>query len=198
MADEKENRVMEMVVSSVTPTELLAGKLIGLGSVGLLQVAIWSTLGLTTAVSMAVTFVINPPLFFFCALFYLLGYALYGSLLLGIGSLGTNQREATQLTWFISITVMSPVFVWMSILTSPQSTLARVFTFIPLTTPMTMMLRYSVDPTHTPLWEILVAIAVLVASTVLAIRLSAKLYRLGLLLYGKRPTVKEIWRWVRA
>ncbi len=198
LADEKENRVMEMVVSSVTPTELLAGKLIGLGSVGLLQVAIWSILGVGTALSLAVTFVVNPTLFVFCTVFYLLGYALYGSLLLGLGSLGSNQREATQFTWFISITVMSPVFVWMSILTSPQSTLARVFTFIPLTTPMTMMLRYSVDPEHTPGWEIALAIAILIGSTILAIRFSAKLYRLGLLLYGKRPTLPEIWRWLWA
>jgi ABC-2 type transport system permease protein len=196
MADEKENRVMEMVVSSVTPAELLTGKLIGLGAVGLLQVLIWSAMGIGTALSLAVSLVVNPPLFLFCALFYLLGYLLYGSLLLGVGSLGSNQRESTQLTWFISVTVMSPIFVWLSILSSPQSTLARVFTYIPLTTPTTMMLRYSVDPRGTPWWEIVLAILLLLGSTALSIRISARLYRLGLLLYGKRPSIREIWRWV--
>jgi len=198
MADEKENRVMEMVISSVTPEQLLTGKLIGLGAVGLLQVAIWSALGVGTAISMAFTFVVNPALFVFCTVFYLLGYVLYGSLLLGVGSLGSNQRESTQLTWFITVTVMSPVFVWVSILSSPQSALARVFTYIPLTTPTTMMLRYSVDPRGTPWWEVALAIAVLIGATALSIRVSAKLYRMGLLLYGKRPAVREIWRWLWA
>ncbi len=198
LADEKENRVMEMVISSVTPEQLLTGKLLGLGSVGLLQVAIWSVMGISTALSLAVGFAINPALFLFCALFYLLGYLMYGSLLLGIGSLGTNQREATQFTSVLTITIVSPAFIWMSILTTPQSTLARVFTYIPLTTPMTMMLRYSIDPSGTPWWEVALAILVLLGSTVLSIRVSAKLYRLGLLLYGKRPTVGEVWRWLWA
>ncbi|MBI2931684.1 MAG: ABC transporter permease [Planctomycetes bacterium] len=198
MADEKENRVMEMVISSVTPEQLMTGKLIGLGAVGLLQVAIWSLMGTGTALGLAMSFAINPPLFLFCAIFYLLGYLLYGGLLLGIGSLGSNQRESTQFTWFISVTVMSPVFLWVSILSSPQSTLARVLTYIPLTTPTTMMLRYSVDPIGTPWWEIVLSIALLIASTVLAIRAAAKLYRVGLLLYGKRPALKEVWRWLWA
>jgi ABC-2 type transport system permease protein len=98
----------------------------------------------------------------------------------------------------ISLFLVSPVFVWTSILSSPQSTLARVFTYIPLTAPTTMMLRYAVDPAGTPGWEVALAIAVLVGSTIVAIRVSAKLYRLGLLLYGKRPTIPEIWRWMRA
>jgi ABC-2 type transport system permease protein len=187
-----------MVISSVTPTELMTGKLIGLGAVGLLQVGIWSVMGITTALGLAASFAINPKAFLFCGVFFVLGYILYGSLLLGLGSLGTNQRESTQFTWFITITVMSPLFVWMSILSSPQSTLARVFTYIPLTTPTTMMLRYSVDPAGTPWWEVILAVALLLVSTAAAIKLSAKLYRLGLLLYGKRPTVGEIWRWLWA
>lgn len=198
MADEKENRVMEMVISSVTPVELMTGKLIGLGAVGLLQVAMWSLMGVGTALGLAVSFAVAPSLFFFCALFFLLGYVLYGSLLLGVGSLGTNQRESTQLTWLVSFTVVSPAFVWVSIISNPQSTLARVFTYVPLTTPMTMMLRYSVDPAGTPWWEVALSIATLLAATVLAVRLSAKLYRIGLLLYGKRPTLPEIWRWLWA
>lgn len=198
MADEKENRVMEMVISSVTPAQLMTGKLIGLGAVGLLQVAIWSLMGVGTVVGLAVSFVVAPKLFAMCAVYFLLGYVLYGSLLLGVGSLGTNQRESTQFTWLISIFVMSPLFVWMSILSSPQAALARVFSWFPLTTASTMMLRYSVDPAGTPAWELLLTIPWMLLWTVLAVRLSAKLYRVGLLLYGKRPSVREVWRWLRA
>lgn len=197
MADEKENRVLEMVISSMTPTQLMAGKLAGLGAVGLLQIAVWSTLGVATAVSMAVTLAVNPALFAICGVFYLLGYILFGCLLLGIGSLGSNQREATQYTWILSMISVSPVFVWMSILSEPQGVLARVFSYIPLTASTTMMLRCGVDPKGTAAWEIALAMAVLAASCVGALRLSAKLYRVGLLLYGKRPTIAEVWRWLR-
>ncbi|MBI4565152.1 MAG: ABC transporter permease [Planctomycetes bacterium] len=198
VADEKENRVLEMVISSVTPGQLMTGKLIGLGAAGLLQVAIWSALGVSGVIWFVASFVINPGLFVFCALFYLLGYLLYGSLLLGIGSLGTNQRESTQYTWVLSVLTMSPVFVWFNILSEPHGTVARVFTWIPLTSPMTLMARFTVDPRGTPLWEILCVIALLAAATFLALRFAAKLYRVGLLLYGKRPTPREIWRWMWA
>jgi ABC-2 type transport system permease protein len=198
MADEKENRVLEMVISSVTPGQLMAGKLIGLGAAGLLQVAIWSALGVTTVLLLAFSFALNPGLFAFCAIFYLLGYLLYGSLLLGIGSLGSNQRESMQYTWVLSLTTVAPLIFWFNILSDPQSTLAHVFTAIPLTAPMTMMVRYAVDPAGTPTWQIPATLAWLGLSTFLALRVSAKIYRVGLLLYGKRPTPREIWRWIRA
>jgi len=198
MADEKENRVLEMVISSVTPGELMAGKLIGLGAAGLLQVGIWSGLGITTVLLFVVSFALHPGLFAFCAVFYLLGYLLYGSLLLGIGSLGSNQRESMQYTWILSLTTASPLVFWFNILSDPQSTLAHIFTAIPLTAPITMMVRYSVDPAGTPGWQILATLAWLVISTLLALKISAKVYRVGLLLYGKRPTPREIWRWIRA
>ena len=197
MADEKENRVLEMVVSSLTPVQLMTGKLIGLGGVALLQISIWSVLGVTTILGLAVSFVVNPSIFLVNGLFYLLGYVLFGSLLLGIGSLGSNQREATQYTSIITILSICPIFFWLAIVSEPQGTLARIFTFIPLTTPVTMMLRVGVDPAGTAWWEILAAVALLVLSTAVSLRISAKLYRVGLLLYGKRPTPAEMWRWMR-
>ena len=90
----------------------------------------------------------------------------------------------------------SPVFLIFAIFERPQGGLARVFSFIPFTAAPTMMLRYTVDPQGTPVWEILLSLAVLAVSTVLALRVSARLFRAGLLLYGKRPGVREIWRWV--
>jgi len=198
MADEKENRVLEMVISSVTPGQLMAGKLIGLGGAGLLQVAIWSVLGVTTVLWLVTAFALNPGLFGFCAIFYLFGYLLFGSLLLGIGSLGSNQREAMQYTWVLSLMNAVPAMLWFVVLSEPQGAVARGLTLFPLTAPVTIMARYSVDPAGTPTWEILATIGWLALWTWLALRFSAKIYRVGLLLYGKRPTPREIWRWLRA
>ena len=198
MADEKENRVLEMVISSVTPDQLMAGKLIGLGGAGLVQVAAWSVLGVTSVFMLLTAFALSPALFAFCALFYMFGYLLFGSLLLGIGSLGSNQREAMQYTWLLSLANAIPVMLWFVVLSEPQGTIALVLTAIPLTAPVTIMARYSVDPAGTPLWQILATIGWLALWTFLALRFSAKIYRVGLLLYGKRPTPREIWRWLRA
>jgi ABC-2 type transport system permease protein len=198
MADEKENRVLEMVISSVTPGQLMAGKLIGLGGAGLLQVAIWSVLGISTVIWLVSAFALNPGLFFFCAVFYLFGYLLFGSLLLGIGSLGSNQREAMQYTWLLSLMNAIPAMLWFVVLSEPQGTIAKALTVFPLTAPVTMMARYSVDPAGTPLWQILATMGWLALWTYLALRFSAKIYKVGLLLYGKRPTPREIWRWLRA
>jgi ABC-2 type transport system permease protein len=198
MADEKENRVLEMVISSVSPSQLMAGKLIGLGAAGLLQVAIWSVLGVSTVVIMVTQFALNPSLFLFCAVYYFFGYLLFGSLLLGIGSLGSNQREAMQYTWVLSLMNAVPAMLWFVVLSEPQGAIVRGLTIFPLTAPVTMMARYAVDPAGTPLWEILGSMVWLGLWTFLALRFSAKIYRVGLLLYGKRPTPREIWRWLRA
>lgn len=198
MADEKENRVLEMVISSVTPGQLMAGKLIGLGAAGLLQVAIWSILGVTAVLWLVTAFALNPSLFLFCAVFYFFGYLLFGSLLLGIGSLGNNQRESMQYTWVLSLMNAVPAMLWFVVLSEPQGTVARVLTVIPLTAPVTIMARYSVDPVGTPLWEILATVGWLALWTFLALRFSAKIYRVGLLLYGKRPTPREVWKWLWA
>lgn len=198
MAEEKENRVMEMVLSSVTPTELMFGKLAGLGAAGLLQLAIWVVMGVTGILAFAVQIVLEPGLFFFCLLFFLLGYVLYGSLMLGFGSLGTNFRESQQMASIWSFVAVSPLVIMFALFETPHAPLARVFSFIPFTAPTTMMFRYTIDPKGTPALDIAAAVVILAASTFLAIKVSARLYRAGLLLYGKRPGVREIWRWLLA
>ncbi len=198
MADEKENRVLEMVISSMSPVSLMAGKLIGLGSVGLLQVFLWTLTGVGLAVYFGALFIINPGLWIVCGIYYILGYALFGSLLLGIGSLGTNLREAQQYTAGITLLSIAPVMILPAIVGEPQGVLARVLSYVPFTAPVTMMMRFGVDAAHTAAWEVALSIVVLVASTILAVRISAKLYRVGLLMYGKRPTLKELWRWTWA
>lgn len=197
MAEEKENRVMEMVLTSVTPRELMVGKLLGLGGAGLLQLSCWS--GMSIAVTLLVqvlTVSLQPQIFFVCFVYFLLGYLLYGSLMLGFGSLGSNFRESQQMASIWSLIGSSPVFILIALFESPQGGLARVFSFIPFTAPTTMMFRYVVDPKGTPLWEMLLSAGILAGTAWLALAASAKLFRVGLLLYGKRPSPREIWRWL--
>jgi ABC-2 type transport system permease protein len=196
MAEEKENRVLEMVISSISPNELMLGKLIGLGGAGLLQMTVWVIMSLVSVILMAIQFVVAPAAFAVCFTYFLLGYLLYGSLMLGFGALGTNLRESQQMASLWSFIGASPALIMIALFEAPQGMLARVFSYIPFTAPTTMMFRYVIDPKGTPLYDIVASMLLLVGSTWFAIRVSARLYRAGLLLYGKRPGIREIWRWM--
>jgi ABC-2 type transport system permease protein len=196
MAEEKENRVMEMVLSSLTPDQLMMGKLLGLGGAGLLQLLVWVTMGVSGVVALAVQVVLAPSAVAVCFVYFLLGYLLFGSLMLGFGALGSNFRESQQLASIWSLVGISPIFVLVALLENPQGMIARVFSFVPFTAPTTMMFRYTIDPAGTPWYDLAGSIAVLLLSTALALKISARLFRVGLLLYGKRPGVREIWRWM--
>jgi ABC-2 type transport system permease protein len=196
MADEKENRVMEIVLSSITPNELMLGKLVGLGAAGLLQLAIWVSMGVVGILFFAVQIVLDPFSFVYCFVFFLLGYVLFGSLMLGFGALGTNFRESQQMASLWGFIGSAPMFAQIVLVEDPHGTVARVFSYIPFTAPVTMMLRYTIDPKGMPWYEVPAVISILLVSIFLALRLSAKLYRVGLLLYGKRPSVREILKWV--
>jgi ABC-2 type transport system permease protein len=196
MAEEKENRVLEMVLSSVKPDQLMFGKLMGLGAAGLLQMTIWTMMSFVGALYSATQLVISPAAFAFCFTYFLLGYVLFGSLMLGFGSLGTNLRESQQMASIWSFIGATPAFIVIALFEAPQGTVARIFSYIPFTAPTTMMFRYVVDPKGTPFLDIIASMGILLVSTWLAIKVSARLYRAGLLLYGKRPGPKEIWRWI--
>jgi ABC-2 type transport system permease protein len=205
MAEEKEHRVMEMVISSVTPDQLMVGKLVGLGAAGLVQMAVWVGTGAialgTGAIGMTLLggrLPVASDAFVFCFVYYLLGYVLYGSLMLGFGALCTNLRESQQMSAVWSFLGASPILLILLLIEEPQGTLARIFSYVPFTAPTTMMFRTTLDPKGTPTLDIAGSIAVLAISTIVALRVSARLYRAGLLLYGKRPGLREICRWLVA
>lgn len=196
MAEEKENRVMEMVLSSITPDQLMLGKLMGLGAAGLVQLAVWATISVVSVVLSAISFVLAPSAFVLAFVYFLLGYVLFGSLMLGFGALGTNLRESQQMASVWSFIGASPAMIVIALFEAPQGTIARVFSYIPFTAPTTMVFRYVIDPKGTPVIDIVGSMLLLVGSTWVALRISARLYRAGLLLYGKRPGLREIWRWM--
>ena len=205
IADEKENRVIEVILSSVTAEDLLRGKLIGLAGVGLTQVGIWLLLGqaalmlgLAAFPGMGnVTRLVNlsPLVILQLVLFFGLGFALYASLMAGLGALGTSYRETQQISGMVSVLAFMPFFVLAVILQYPNGAVATTMSLIPFTAPTTMAIRLTI--TEIPLWELAASSGLILFSVWLIQKLSAKLFRFGLLIYGKRPTFSETLRWLR-
>jgi ABC-2 type transport system permease protein len=196
LGDEKENRVMEMVLTSVRAEELMWGKLLGLGGAGFLQLIIWGTMSVTGLLTFAIPLVLEPVTVLVCLPLFLLGYLLIGSLMLGTGSLGSNLREVNQWSAVWATLSVIPMFMLQPVLAEPHGALARGLTFFPLTTASMLILRYALDPDGLPLWELAAAYAVLIVSCWLAVKGASKIYKVGLLLYGKRPTPRQLWRWL--
>jgi ABC-2 type transport system permease protein len=200
-ATEKENKVVEVLLASANPDEILAGKLFGLGFAGLLQIAVWLVivlvggLGVIPLVMSAgieipwVALALAIPLFVVAFLFF-------GSLMMGTGSLGTNMREAQQLSMVWSLMAALPMMMLAVLLREPHGTVARVMTWLPISSGQIIMLRASTDLAALEWWEVAGAFAVLIVSTWLAIKLGARLFRIGLL-SASRPNLKEIIRQAR-
>jgi ABC-2 type transport system permease protein len=197
VAEEKETRVVEIVISSVRPMELMAGKVIGLGALGLTQVLVWLLSavafsgGLVAIVAAAGAFLIPTRVLVLGVVYYLLGYTLYAILMAGIGALGTTMQESQQLAGIFSFFAAIPYMLSGFLFANPNVLLARVLSFFPLTAPTMMMLRLPLA--EVPWVDVAGSIAVLIVFIPLALWVGAKLFRVGLLIYGQRPTLKEIW-----
>ncbi|MCS6803596.1 MAG: ABC transporter permease [Acidobacteriota bacterium] len=195
IAEEKQNRVIEVLLSSAKPTQLLAGKILGLGAAGLLQVTFYIALIFVPAMSWFVTMQINTEKLLLSVVYFILGYLLFACLLAATGVIGNTVQESSQLSAIWTMTSMIPMFLLAPISTEPNGVLARVFSFFPLTTPVTMMLRISAG--DVPVVDIVSSVVVLLASIYLAVKGAAKVFRASSLMYGKRPSLPEIIRWLR-
>lgn len=195
VAEEKENRVIEVMLSSVSHNELLAGKVLGLCAAGLTQLGVWILMGVAPAVYFFPDLDLRWSQLLIALLFFVLGFTLFGALMGGLGSLGNNFRESQQTAMVASLSAVIPLLLIMPILMQPNGTLARILSYVPLTAPVTIVLR--IGATRVPWWDILLSAAILFGSLFLFIRIAAKLFRLGTLMYGKRPSVVEIVRWLR-
>ena len=196
IAEEKENRLVELVLSSVSALEWFTGKVIGLGAVGLTQVLIWvMTIAAFSSGAVFVLAMAIPTLptykLLVLPLFYLLGYLLYAVLYAGLGALGTNHRESQQVAGIISFIAAVPFMVSGVLFANPNSPIIRALTFFPLTAASMVMLRLPMS--NVPITDILVSLVMLVVTIPLAAWLGAKLFRMGILMYGKRPSLKEVW-----
>ncbi|MFO7525134.1 MAG: ABC transporter permease [Ignavibacteriaceae bacterium] len=194
LLEEKSNRIIEIIVSSCNSNQLLAGKVIGLSALGLTQILIWMMIGVALAGSAVIPLDafknILPMLVYF-----VLGFVFFTTLFVGIGSIVSTEQEAQQITSYLSIILVIPVVIVFPAMQNPDSMLIKVLSYIPLTTPSVMILRLNIAPIE--LWEITATIGILILSTYLTIKLSSKIFRIGILAYGKMPNLKELKSWIR-
>ena len=230
--EEKNSRVLEVMVSSVKPFDMMMGKILGVAAVAAVQVLIWGVLicgvsalampalipsdimqnveamqqgtlnmaqadmdmDMLRAIGTATDFGYLATIFVWLLLFIIGGYLLYSALFAAIGSSVDSVQDAQQLQTPVMMPIIFSIIIMMTILNDPNSTLAVWCSYIPFTSPVVMMARI---PSGVPVWQIVVSLAILYATFVAAVWFAAKIYRVGIFMYGKKPSFRELWKWVR-
>jgi len=195
--EEKSSRVIEVILSAVSPRELMAGKLLGQMAVSLLAMSIYIAMGLAMLTSFSLFGLLNVSLIFYLVIFFLLTYFVFGSLLMAIGSAVNDMREAQGLMMPIIILLVIPYVLAMPISRDPNTVFATAMSFIPPINGFAMLIRMA-SLTPPPLWQVWLSIAIGIGSAFAAIAFTAKVFRIGLLMYGKPPDFATLIRWVRA
>jgi len=226
--EEKNNRVVEIIISSVKPFELMMGKILGVTMVALTQFVVWITMSVIGALVLNTGFSsmqknmpggdqsilskldilqiftqishslleLNFPLIIFVFIvFFLLGYIFYSSIYAAIGSAVDNETETQQFTLFAILPLTLGMYGSFSLMNNPDGPLGFWLSIIPFTSPVAMIARI---PYGVPAWEIALSIFLLLATTIFMIFLAGKIYRVGILMYGNKATLKELWKWIRS
>ena len=194
LVEEKANKLIEILISSCTPEELLAGKILGLSALGLFQMLIWTCIGIAL-IGGSIIPVSAFNNFFIMLVYFILGFLFYTALFVGIGSIVTTEQEAQQITSYLSLLLVLPIAISASAIFNPDSLLVEILTYIPFTIPAIMLLKLNV--TNVPAIEIFSTILIMIASIYITIFVSAKIFRIGILSYGKRPGIKELISWIK-
>lgn len=209
--EEKTSRIMEVLASSLTPFQMLLGKVLGVGAAGLLQMAIWGgTVFLITSqrVHLAALFGVSADamqsfpiptmsgsLLVIFLLYFVLGFLLYGALYAAIGAMCNTIQETQQYATFVTFAILIGFFAVFALINNPSGDLGVTMSFIPFFSPFTMPVRWSLA--SVPIPQLLLSLALMVIGLLACVWLAARIYRTGILMYGKKPSVKELWRWLR-
>lgn len=199
--DEKTSRVMEVMLSTARPTEMMAGKVIGVGAVGLTQVAIWLITALLVSSPSLIAGadmlkgIVSLRLLIYFSIFFLLGYALYSTLCAAVGSIVNSEQEAQQLQILVMMPMIVSVIIMVNVIQNPGAASAVWASLFPLTAPLLMFLRIAMEPP--PVWQIALSITLMIATIYGLVWACGRIYRVGVLMYGKRPTLPEIMKWIR-
>ena len=206
--EEKQTRVAEVVVSSVEPWKLLGGKVIGVGAVGLTQFAVWISSAilllryrgqiLERLGASAMSFTtpdVTIGMGIVLLLFFVTGYVFYSSLFAAVGAMVSSEQEAQQALMPIILLLVSSFVFFPPILSKPTSGLAHTLSWLPFSAPIVMPLRIAVIPVAG--WEVAVSLISVAAGSYIAVWIAARIYRTGMLMYGKRPSMREVARWLR-
>jgi ABC-2 type transport system permease protein len=201
ISEEKENRLMEVLLSSVSARQLLVGKVLGLGAAGLAQIVLW-VISFWVLVDVALakipglsTASMPPSLLILALAYYVLGYLLFAVIMAVLGSIGTTARESQSWSTIVALTATLPMFFLNVIIENPNHAISVVFTLIPTTSSITAMMRLPTE--GIPAWQLGLSLALLVAAIVFCMWAGAKVFRACLLMYGKRPSLREIARYIR-
>jgi ABC-2 type transport system permease protein len=200
VVEEKSTRVIEILVTSITPLQLLVGKVIGLGLLGLLQMAVWLVAGLIFVnVGGSIPFLqgvtIPLDLIIVTLVYFLLSYFMYAGLMGAIGAISNSEQESRQVAGLITLLAIVPFFFITAFIFTPNSPLVTALTLIPFTAPLSVILRMSLSAI--PAWQLVVSLGLLLVTTVLVLWGGARIFRWSLLMYGKRPGPRDLWQVVR-
>jgi ABC-2 type transport system permease protein len=201
--EEKTSRIFEVMLATIRPAEMMAGKIIGVGSVGLTQVALWLAVGLLLARSPMATHLaghslqitLTGPQVVYFFIYFILGYVFYSSIAAALGAMTNSEQELQQLNMFLILPLAFCFVMLKNVLETPDGTLARVLALIPPFTPLLMYLRVCLG--HPSPFEVIASIVLTSASIYAIIWVTSRIYRIGVLMYGKRPNIVEILRWLR-
>jgi len=194
VVEEKSNRVIEVLLSSCSARDLMVGKILGLSGLGILQILIWGSIGLALSLKSGTNIFVLENLLL-SAVYLFLGYVLYSAIFVAAGSPVTTEQEAQQITSYVSLFLVFPIVLAIPAMQNPNSPLIKILSFIPLLTPAFMVLRIPIQMPET--WEILTTIGIMIVSSVGMMWVAGKIFRIAILVYGKRPTIPELIRWIR-
>ncbi|MBN2183730.1 MAG: ABC transporter permease [Candidatus Krumholzibacteriota bacterium] len=201
--EEKNNRVIEVMLSSLRPIDLLLGKIIGVGAVGLTQYLIWVTCALVFALYglslggpvAEIAANLSPATMAYFVVYYLLGFFFYATMFAGVGAVCNTDQEAQQLQQPIVLCLVFTIIVPMMIIQNPDGMFATLLSLIPMFTPIVMFMRINI--LTPPAWQILLSILIMLGAIYISALISAKIFRIGILMYGKRPDMREIFKWMK-
>ena len=197
--EEKTSRIFEVLLATIRPEEMMAGKVLGVGAVGLTQVGIWIIAGLLVTkfglLAAGVTFSITPPQVAFFILFFLLGYILYSSVAAALGAMTSSEQELQQLNMFLMLPLIACSVVILRVVRDSDGLVAKAFSFFPFCTPLIMYVRIAVH--QPPVWQIALSIVDLILTILAVLWFASRIYRVGILMYGKKPNLPEILRWLK-
>jgi len=202
--EEKSSHVVEVIISTVKPFELMLGKILGIGAVGLTQFVIWAALMAAISAPGAVAAVgisgielpaIPAQLLVFFVVFFVLGFLLYGTLYAGIGAAFDTEQEAQNFQGVVTMFLIVPMVLMIQIINQPDGTLAVALSLFPFFTPMLMFLRMTLAPV--PAWQIAASVVLMAGAILACTWIVAKIYRVGILMHGSKPKLKDLIRWVK-
>lgn len=196
LIEEKSSRVVEVLLSAISPTQLLAGKILGMVTVGALLMTIWGLMGFFAARHQDVGYLVTPFRLTYMVLYFIPGFLLYAATLAAIGSACNTIKDAQSMVWPMTLMTIVPMMMWWYITENPTSILSIVLSYIPPITPFVMILRICADP-DTPLVQTVSTLVLLWASVFGTTWAAGKVFRVGVLMHGKPPSITELIRWIR-